>query len=58
MSNVFTVYNAKEYPGMLESPELVKWFVKQGMRIPSRSTKDILRQQEKQQNDSMDSDEE
>jgi Velvet factor len=38
MSDVFEVYSAKKFPGMLESSELSKKFAGQGVRIPVRHT--------------------
>ena len=36
MSDSFTVYSAKKFPGMIESTELSKAFAAQGIRIPVR----------------------
>jgi hypothetical protein len=36
MSNSFTVFSAKKFPGMIESTELSKAFAAQGIRIPVR----------------------
>ncbi|KAF9583927.1 hypothetical protein BGW38_008086 [Lunasporangiospora selenospora] len=37
VSNPFTVYSAKKFPGMTESTELSKAFAKQGLKIPIRN---------------------
>ncbi|KAI9095167.1 velvet factor-domain-containing protein [Phlyctochytrium arcticum] len=38
-SEPFTVYTAKEFPGMLESTNLTKSFARQGVRLPVRGKK-------------------
>ena len=40
MSDVFSVFSAKRFPGMLESTELSKKFAAQGIRIPVRHAGD------------------
>jgi hypothetical protein len=40
MSDSFTVYSAKKFPGMIESTELSKAFAAQGIRIPVRHAAD------------------
>jgi hypothetical protein len=35
-SEVFTVYSAKKFPGVVESTELSKCFATQGIKIPIR----------------------
>ncbi|BFZ59736.1 hypothetical protein YB2330_000752 [Saitoella coloradoensis] len=37
VSDVFTVYSAKKFPGMTESTELTKAFARQGLKIPIRN---------------------
>jgi hypothetical protein len=37
LSEPFTVYNSKKFPGMLESTELSKKFAQQSVRVPKRN---------------------
>jgi hypothetical protein len=37
ISEPFTVYNSKRFPGMLESTELSKKFAQQSVRVPKRN---------------------
>ncbi|ORZ40397.1 velvet factor [Catenaria anguillulae PL171] len=37
MTDVFTAYSAKKFPGMLESTEVSKHFANQGIKLPTRS---------------------
>jgi len=43
MSDVFTVYSAKRFPGMKESSELTKAFARQGLKIPVRNETRVRR---------------
>ncbi|KAJ3286277.1 hypothetical protein HDU76_008002, partial [Blyttiomyces sp. JEL0837] len=42
-SNVFTVYSAKSFPGLVPFTELSTQFALQGVRLPNRRRRDFIK---------------